>query len=214
MHSTLADPASDFQLHSPTVQKLSNGLTLVVEQIPVEAVNLSVWLGIGSSVEAESVNGVAHFLEHMIFKGTPQIHCGEFERALEARGAVTNAATSQDYTHYYVTAAPPDFAALAPLQIELLLNASLEETAFERERPVILEEIRQSEDNLRRRNFYRFMELAFDYLPYRRQVLGPAAVVETVTPAQMREFHARWYRPENLTIVAVGTSLPEVATSV
>ncbi|MFE4107852.1 M16 family metallopeptidase [Almyronema epifaneia] len=214
MYSTLATPALGSQLHLPTIQKLSNGLTLIVEQTPVEAINLSIWLGIGSSVESESINGIAHFLEHMIFKGTPQIPCGEFERALEARGAVTNAATSQDYTHYYVTAAPQDFAVLAPLQIELLINSSLETEAFERERPVILEEIRRSEDNARRRNFYRFMELAFDQLPYRRQVLGPASVIADLSVEQMRLFHRSWYQPDHMTAVAVGNLPAEQLMSI
>jgi predicted Zn-dependent peptidase len=183
---------------------LPNGLTIVAEQMPVDAVNLSLWLGIGSAIESDAINGMAHFLEHMIFKGTASLESGEFERLVEQRGAITNAATSQDYTHYYITTAPQDFADLAPLQIDLLLNAAISEDAFERERPVILEEIRRSEDNPRRRTFCRSMEMAFDRLPYRRSVLGPVDVIEQLTPEQMREFHTTWYQPQSMTAVAVG----------
>ena len=102
-------------LNAPTIQTLPNGLTIIAEQMPVEAVNLNIWLNVGSFQEADAINGMAHFLEHMVFKGTPRLAAGEFERLIEERGAVTNAATSQDYTHYYITTAPKDFAALAPL---------------------------------------------------------------------------------------------------
>jgi predicted Zn-dependent peptidase len=140
----------------------------------------------------------------MIFKGTSQLPLGEFERRIEARGGVTNAATSQDYTHFFITTAPQDFAALAPLQIELVMNPLITDSEFERERPVILEEIRRAQDNPRRRTFYRSMALAFDQLPYRRPVLGPAAVIEGLTAQQMRDFHNYWYQPERITAVAVG----------
>ncbi len=188
----------------PTIRRLPNGLTIIAEQMPIDAVNLSLWLNIGSKVESDSINGMAHFLEHMIFKGTPRINCGEFERLIEERGAVTNAATSQDYTHYYITTAPQDFETLAPLQIELVMNPSLQTDHFAKERPVILEEIRRAEDNPRRRTFYRSMEMSFDTLPYRRPVLGPVGVVEGLTAEQMRAFHHTWYQPHNMTAVAVG----------
>ncbi len=189
---------------APTIHQLPNGLTIIAEQMPVEAVNLSLWLNVGSAVESDSINGMAHFLEHMIFKGTSRLESGEFERMVEQRGAVTNAATSQDYTHYYITTAPHDFAELAPLQIEVVLNASIPDDAFERERPVILEEIRRANDSSGRRTFYRSMEMAFERLPYRRPVLGPSEIVEQLSAQQMREFHQQWYHPSSMTTVAVG----------
>lgn len=192
------------KLNSPTVHRLSNGLTIIAEQIPVDAVNLNVWLNVGSAIESAPINGMAHFLEHMIFKGTQRLKSGEFEQQIEKRGAVTNAATSQDYTHYYITTAPKDFAELAPLQLDVLLNASIPDDGFERERSVVLEEIRRSEDNPRRRTYQRMAELAFEQLPYRRQVLGPTSVIEHLVPQQMRDFHSTWYQPQSMTAVAVG----------
>ncbi|MBH8572842.1 insulinase family protein [Nostocaceae cyanobacterium CENA369] len=196
------------RLNAPKLHQLPNGLTIVAEQMPIEAVNLSLWIKIGSAVESDAINGMAHFLEHMIFKGTEQLASGEFERRIEERGAVTNAATSQDYTHYYITTAPKDFAELAPLQIDVVFNASIPDDAFERERLVVLEEIRRSDDNPRRRTFRRAMETAFNELPYRRPVLGPEAVIAQLKPQQMRDFHASWYQPQSITAVAVG-NLPE-----
>lgn len=191
-------------LNAPTIKKLPNGLTIVAEQMPVEAVNLNVWIDVGSAVEPDDINGMAHFLEHMVFKGTPRLQSGEFERLIEERGAVTNAATSQDYTHYYITTAPQDFAQLAPLQLDVVLNASIPDDAFERERLVVLEEIRRSEDSPQRRTFRRAIETTFEQLPYRRQVLGPASVIEQLKAQQMRDFHAQWYQASSMTAVAVG----------
>ncbi|MBP5973309.1 insulinase family protein [Brasilonema sp. CT11] len=192
------------RLNTPKLYQLPGGLTIVAEQMPVEAVNLSLWVNVGSTAESDTINGMAHFLEHMIFKGTERLASGEFERRIEERGAVTNAATSQDYTHYYITTAPKDFVELAPLQIDVVLNASIPNEAFERERLVVLEEIRRSEDNPRRRIFQRLMETAFDKLPYRRPVLGPETVISQLQPQQMRDFHATWYQPRSITAVAVG----------
>ncbi|QMS89818.1 insulinase family protein [Nostoc edaphicum CCNP1411] len=192
------------RLNAPTLHYLPNGLTIIAEQMPVEAVNLNLWIKVGSAVEPDAINGMAHFLEHMIFKGTERLASGEFERRIEERGAVTNAATSQDYTHYYITTAPKDFAELAPLQIDVVSNASIPDDAFERERLVVLEEIRRSEDNPQRRTYRRAMETAFDELPYRRAVLGPESVIAELKPQQMRDFHTNWYQPQSITAVAVG----------
>jgi predicted Zn-dependent peptidase len=190
--------------NAPISRRLPNGLTIIAEHQPIEAVNLDVWLKVGSALESDEINGMAHFLEHMVFKGTKRLKSGEFERAIESRGAVTNAATSQEYTHYYITTAPKDFRDLAPLQLEVVLAPSIADEAFERERSVILEEIRRSNDNPRRRTYYRTMETCFQNLPYRRPVLGPASVIEGLTPRQMRDFHGTWYRPEWMTAVVVG----------
>lgn len=191
-------------LNRPTVQTLPNGLTIIAEQMPVEAVNLNIWLNVGSFLETDAINGMAHFLEHMVFKGTSRLAAGEFERLIEERGAVTNAATSQDYTHYYITTAPKDFAALAPLQIDVVTNPRIPDDDFEREKLVVLEEIRRSHDNSSRRIYQQAIEVAFAKLPYRRSVLGPEAAIEGITSQQMRFFHATHYQPTAMTAVAVG----------
>ncbi|NES66251.1 MAG: insulinase family protein, partial [Okeania sp. SIO2D1] len=203
MTSTLVQPTLE-SLNAPTIHQLPNGLTIIAEYLPVEAVNLNIWLNVGSAIESGPINGMAHFLEHIIFKGTPKLPSGEFERLVEQQGAVMNAATSQDYTHYYITTAPKDFAKLAPLQWEVLLNASIADDPFERERSVVLEEIRRSNDNPNRRCYRKAIETAFEKLPYRRPVLGPAEVVSQLQPQQMRDFHHTWYQPTSMTATVVG----------
>lgn len=191
-------------LNAPIIHRVPGGPTIVAEQMPVDAVNLSLWLNVGSAIESDAINGMAHFLEHMIFKGTDRLKSGEFERRVEERGAVTNAATSQDYTYYHITTAPKDFSDLAPLQTEVVMNPSIPDEAFERERFVVLEEIRRAEDNPRRRTFQRTSATSFGRLPYRRPVLGPVSVIEQLIPQQMRDFHTTWYDPANVTAVVVG----------
>ena len=190
--------------NSPKIARLSSGITIIAQQMPVEAVNLNLWIDVGSAVEPDEINGMAHFLEHMVFKGTPRLKLGEFERAIEEKGAVTNAATSQEYTHYYITTAPKDFADLASLQLDVVLNPHLAEEAFEREKLVILEEIRRAEDSQRRRSFYRAMETCFDYLPYRRPVLGKEEIIANLRSQQMRDFHDRHYQPRSIVAAVVG----------
>lgn len=204
MTATLLKSPVTQPLNAPTVYQLANGLTIVAEQMPVAAVNLNIWLKVGSAIEPEPINGMAHFLEHMVFKGTDRLQSGEFERLIEQRGAVTNAATSQDYTHYYITTAPKDFADLAPLQVDVVMNPRIPDDGFERERHVVLEEIRRSHDNPRRRTFQHTSEITFERLPYRRQVLGPSEVIEHLTAQQMRDFHAEWYQPRSITAAVVG----------
>jgi zinc protease len=191
-------------LQHPICRQTASGLTIIAEQMPIEAVNFSLWVPIGSAVETDDINGMAHFLEHMVFKGTQSLAPGAFEHQVEQCGGMTNAMTSQDYTCFYINTAPQDFKAIAPLQMDLVLNAAIPDAEFERERQVVLEEIRRSKDNIRRCVYAYAMAFAFDRLPYRRPVLGPAEAIETLTAEQMRQFHRQWYAPSNLTAVAVG----------
>ncbi|MEM8638759.1 MAG: pitrilysin family protein [Cyanobacteria bacterium P01_G01_bin.54] len=188
----------------PQICTLANGATLIADRTTVPAVSLNAWFRVGSVWEADAINGMAHFLEHMIFKGTARLPEGVFEQQVESRGGTLNAATSQEYTHFYLTTAPQDFAQLAPLQLDLVLNPTLAASALERERDVVLEEIRRADDNPNRRTYQQALDLCFPNLPYRRPVLGPTSVVEQLSRTQMQAFHQTWYRPETLTISVVG----------
>ncbi len=190
------------------VTQLANGIRLIVEQVPLDAVSLNLWFDVGSAIESDDINGMAHFLEHMVFKGSEKLKLGEFEQAVESCGGITNAATSYDYTNYFITVAPQDFARLAPLQLDVVMHTAIPSAEFARERLVVLEEIRRSHDNPERRIYRQASQIAHVNLPYRRCVLGPSQVIEQVQPEQMRQFHRTWYVPHNLTITCVG-NLPE-----
>ncbi len=188
--------------------QLANGIRIIVEQVPLEAVSLNLWFDVGSGIESDDINGMAHFLEHMVFKGSETLKLGEFERAVESCGGITNAATSYDYTNYFITVAPHDFARLAPLQLDVVMHTAIPSAEFERERLVVLEEIRRSHDNPERRIYRQASQIAYVNLPYRRCVLGPSEVIAALQPEQMRQFHRTWYVSSNLTVTCVG-NLPE-----
>jgi predicted Zn-dependent peptidase len=205
MTATLVKPSA---LQAPICHHLDNGLTIIAAQMPVDSFNLNIWLKVGSAQETDENNGIAHFLEHMVFKGTSQLQSGDFERLVEGRGALTNAATSQEYTHYYVTGSPDNLALLAPLQLDIVFNAAIPDLAFEREKSVILEEIRRFEDSPRRRTFLKAMQTCFHRLPYRRPVLGTEAIISALPVQEMRDFHRQWYQPAQTTVVIVGQQDP------
>lgn len=188
----------------PTRHTTANGLTIIAEQMPVDAVNFSLWVKAGSASEQDEHNGVAHFLEHMVFKGTPNLKPGDFERLVEQRGGTMNAVTSQDYTCFYNTVAPQDFKEVAPAQIDLVLNAHIPPQEYERERQVVLEEIRRAQDNPRHRIFSQMMSTAFTNSPYRRPILGPSQIIETLPSEAMVKHHQTYYQPQNITAVVVG----------
>ena len=155
-------------------------------------------------MEPDPWSGMAHFLEHMIFKGTEQLPPGAFDWAIESCGGVTNAATSHDYAHFFITSATQHLEATLPCLSELLLNAAIPDAEFGRERDVVLEEINQSFDNPDWIAFQSLGELVYPQHPYGRPILGTADLLLQLTPSEMRDFHCTHYQPENMTVVLVG----------
>jgi predicted Zn-dependent peptidase len=147
---------------------------------------------------------MAHFLEHMIFKGTDRILPGEFDRIIESQGGVANAATSHDYAHYTFTTAASSFASTLPYLAEMLLEACIPDDEFEQERLVVLEEMRQSHDDPDWLAFQNLMQTAYGQHPYNRSVLGSEEILLGLTPDHMRCFHRSCYRPDLMTVVVVG----------
>lgn len=187
------------------VFKLDNGLTLIHQYVPATPVAVvDVWVRAGAIREPDSWSGMAHFLEHMIFKGTDLVPPGLFDQIVENWGGVTNAATSHDYAHFFITTAVSYLADTLPYLAELLLNASIPDDEFIRERDVVLEEIRQSQDNPDWLGFQAMMENIYECHPYARPVLGTEAHLHQLSPEEMRCFHSSYYQPENMTVVIVG----------
>jgi predicted Zn-dependent peptidase len=188
-----------------SLTQLDNGLTVIHQRTsatPVAAVD--VWVRAGAVLEPDEWTGMAHFLEHMIFKGTQQIAPGVFDREVEHRGGVTNAATSYDYAHYFITTATQYLDETLPYLAEILLNASIPAQEFERERDVVLEEIRQSYDNPDCVAFQILTETVYQRHPYGRPILGTEDSLMQRSPEEMRAFHRTHYQPENMTVVVVG----------
>jgi zinc protease len=190
---------------SVEVFRRADGLTLIHQYIPnTPAIVADVWVNAGSIVEPDAWLGMAHFLEHMIFKGTARIAPGAFDRAIENRGGMTNAATSHDYAHFFITTATEQFAETLPYLADLLLHPSIPDNEFDRERLVVLEEIRQTYDSPDSIAFEVLMETAYQVHPYRRPILGTEDILMQRSPQEMRNFHQMHYQPDNMTIVVVG----------
>lgn len=191
---------------------MDNGLTVIHQYLPATpVVVVDVWVRAGARLEPKGWYGMAHFLEHMIFKGSPSLGPGIFDQVIENNGGVANAATSHDYAHFFITTAskylPETLAALA----EILLNAAIPEDEFILERDVVLEELRQTCDSPDWLGFQSLMENVYDSHSYGRSILGTEDDLMAHTPQQMRRFHRYYYQPQNMTVVIVGGVAKEQA---
>ncbi|MGM3304537.1 M16 family metallopeptidase [Anabaena sp. WFMT] len=195
-----------------SVLHLDNGLTFIHQEIPTTPVVVSdVWVRAGATLEPEPWFGMAHFLEHMIFKGTATLPPGEFDYNIEKMGGVSNAATSHDYAHYSLTTATSYLADTLPHLGELLLNAAIPDNEFVRERDVVLEEIRSCADDPDWIGFESLLKNVYQDHPYGRSVLGTEQELMQHSPEAMRCFHRSHYQPENMTVVIVGGIAQEPA---
>lgn len=165
---------------------------------------MDVWVRAGASTEPSEWSGIAHFLEHMIFKGTDQLAPGVFDQVIERHGGVSNAATSHDYAHFFITASNAHLQRTTPYLAELLLNAAIPDAEFGREREVVLAELYQAYDNPDWLGFQALVETLYNQHPYGRSVLGTEEALMQRSPADMRCFHRQYYQPENMTVVMVG----------
>ncbi|MGB3403927.1 MAG: pitrilysin family protein [Microcoleaceae cyanobacterium] len=187
------------------VLTLDNGLTLIHQEISATPVVVAdVWVRAGAIREPEPWSGMAHFLEHMIFKGSERVAPGVFDQVIESRGGVANAATSHDYAHFYIETASQYLEETLPTLGDILLNATLSETEFIRERDVVFEEINQAEDSVDWVEFQALMETTYQSHPYGRSVLGSKARLIERNHKEMRCFHHCNYQPENMAVVVVG----------
>lgn len=188
-----------------SIFKLDSGLTVIHQEISATpVVVLDVWVRAGATTEPENWAGMAHFLEHMIFKGTTKLAPGAFDWVIEKQGGLTNAATSHDYAHYFITTAAQTLESTLPLLAELLINAAIPDAEFGREREVVLEEIRQACDNPDWQAYQTLVETAYQNHPYGRPILGTPAQLMQRSPLEMRCFHRTYYQPDNMTVVIVG----------
>ncbi|MFS8904268.1 M16 family metallopeptidase [Synechococcus sp. H60.4] len=191
--------------------RLNSGLRVILHPVPIaDSATVDVWVQTGGRNEPPQWLGISHFLEHMVFKGSERLAPGELDRAIEGRGGITNAATGQDYTHYYMTVAAADLPETLPYLAEAVLRAGIPPEEVERERQVVLEEIRRAADDLGYITYQLLMETAYgEEHPYGRPVLGTPASLMGLTPELLRAYHRGWYRPEYMTVVVTGGIDPE-----
>ncbi|MBQ3102195.1 insulinase family protein [bacterium] len=203
-----------FAGEKPVMKKLSSGQTVIVKQVTSNPiVTIDTWIKTGSVNENDSNTGVSHFLEHLFFKGTQKHPTGEFEKLLEAKGATTNAATSKDYTHYYITIPSKDFELALNLHADMLTHPLIPRKELEKERGVVLAEIARSADIPSRILYNNLFELIYSDSnhPYKREVLGTSKVIETITREEILDYFNKFYTPDKIYTVIVGNVDPNYA---
>lgn len=203
------------------VYKLENGHTIVLAHKEGGLVNVSSWVKTGSINENDKNNGISHFLEHLMFKGTNKHKAGEFDRILEAKGAVVNAATWKDYTFYYVTLPKgednKDFYEAIELHADMMLDPILPEHEIgeifdvndknvkdKRERHVVIEEIRMRQDQPWTKVYNACNAGMYTNHPYKRDVIGTPEIISQVPQQEIMEYYKTFYSPENITTIIVG----------
>ena len=192
------------------VRELANGLRVIVKTDRRAPVVVSmVWYRIGSIDEQNGVTGVAHVLEHMMFKGTKTVAPGEFSRLIAAAGGRDNAFTSRDYTGYFQTLHKSALPLSFRLEADRMANLVLSPDEFTRELKVVMEERRLRTDDRPQSVVYeRLMAAALVAHPYRNPIIGWMSDLEHLSVADTRLFYDEWYAPNNATVVVVGDVAP------
>ncbi len=183
---------------------LDNGLPVLIKTVPNKVVTLDVWVNTGSANEAPRINGISHFLEHMLFKGTPRYGPGELDKVIMSVGGVWNAGTSKDFTHYYVTVASPYFETALDCISDMIQNSLIDSKEFDQEKMVILEEYRRKQDNPFGLLYDELYEAAYEAGPYRQSVLGSFESISDLKRDDMYDYYRRYYTADNMVLLIVG----------
>ena len=187
------------------VFKLDNGLEVVLEEnhaAPVVA--FQAWVKVGSADEPPELAGIAHMFEHMLFKGTKKRGVGQIAREVESAGGEINAWTSHDETVYHLVLASRFFDTGLDILADTLMNSSFDTGELERERNVVLEEIKQGLDDPERQAGQGLFQTVFDVHPYGRPIIGSESTVRKLSRDDILAFFARSYVASNVTLVVVG----------
>lgn len=184
---------------------LPSGLRVVTESVPgVRSVSFGAWIGVGSRDETPRQTGAAHFLEHLLFKGTTTRTAWEITAPVEAVGGEMNAFTSKEYTCYYARVLDDDIDLAIDTVCDVVLNGRLDSGDIESEREVILEEIAMNDDDPGDTVHDLYMRTHYGDGPLGRPILGTQESLEALTPQGIRSFYRRHYVPSSMVIAAAG----------
>jgi zinc protease len=199
--------------HAASLKTLPNGLRyVVVEDHAAPVVSLQIYVRCGGVNEEGPTAGVSHFLEHMIFKGTEKLSAGEISKVVESNGGSINAATGGETTHYYIDMPSALFDRAFDVLAASVVFPSFPLQEFEKERKVILEEIKRRNDNPQSDLWDAFLEGLYRKTPYKNQVIGSEKTIRAMTRDMMVDQHQKFYVASNMVVVVAGdvkTSLAE-----
>ncbi|XP_039137236.1 probable mitochondrial-processing peptidase subunit beta, mitochondrial [Dioscorea cayenensis subsp. rotundata] len=204
-HPNLADHSSILAAPATRVTTLSNGLRVATEStLASSTATVGVWIDAGSRFETEETNGTAHFLEHMIFKGTEDRTVRQLEEEIENMGGHLNAYTSREQTTYYAKVLDHDVPKALGILADILQNSSFDEARINRERDVILREMEEVEGQTEEVIFDHLHATAFQYTPLGRTILGPASNIKTITKEHLKNYISTHYTAPRMVISASG----------
>ncbi len=184
---------------------LDNGLRIVTQTMPsLETVSMGIWNFIGGRDESENINGVAHLLEHMAFKGTSSRSALEIAETIENVGGDINAYTSKEITAYYVKLIAEDLPLGISILMDILQNSTFAEEELNRERGVILQEIGMYLDSPDEMIFDYWQEKAFPDQPIGRSILGKTDIIKNISRLEVKNFMLSHYNPKKMVISAAG----------
>ena len=194
---------------TPTREMLPNGVVLITqEQRASEIAAVQLWLRVGGRDEAPAELGLSHYLEHMLFKGTPTRPPGSIDAELEGLGGNSNAFTSYDFTHFDVVVPRSALRAATALLADIAVNASFPPVELENEKKVVFEEMRLTEDDPERYLARRLTEAAYPTHPYGRPLLGTPEFVARLTRETLNAYYKKRYVPANMVVVVIGPVTP------
>ena len=190
-----------------SINTLPDGQKVIIKEVhDNNIVKIDTWINTGSINEDDKTNGISHFLEHLFFKGTTKYPTGEFDKILDSKGANVNAATSKDFTHYYIQLPSKYFKTALELHADMLMNPLIPRKELERERLVVIEEISKTKDSPSNLLFDNMYEILFSKSnhPYKRNIIGKKEIIENVTREEILAYFNRFYTPDAYTTVIVG----------
>jgi predicted Zn-dependent peptidase len=189
----------------PNIHKLDNGLTVITDYIDtVETVSVGMWNKVGARNEQEKVNGVAHLLEHMAFKGTANRTALDIAKEVEMVGGAVNAYTSREVTAYYMKVLKEDIGLSIDIISDILQNSTFDAKELDRERGVILQEIGMYLDTPDDVVFDKWQEVAYPDQPMGRSILGKSEIIKSISRDQVEGFIKSFYRPDRMVFSVSG----------
>ena len=184
---------------------LSNGLRVITLTRPdIQTVSLGIWVHTGAACETEDTNGISHLLEHMVFKGTPTRTSFQIDAEIENAGGQTNAYTSREFTAFYAKMLKDDAELALDVLSDIVLNADFPEAELQKERDVVVQEIKQTIDTPDDIIFDYFQEQAFPGQALGRPILGSEQLVLSYDRNKLQTYRQTHYAAENTVICAVG----------
>lgn len=188
-----------------SIYKLDDGQTVIIQQVKSNPIIIiDTWIKTGSINENDKNNGVSHFLEHLFFKGTTIHPPGDFDKILESKGAETNAATSKDFTHYYITIPSKYFDLAMDLHADMLLNPLIPRKELEKERKVVMEEIAKDKNSPGQRVYDNLNDMLYTTHPYKRKVIGTNEIIGKISREEILDYYNTHYGPQNMITVIIG----------